>query len=181
MSGGDLPRPWGPQRAVGGYPPPKRLITDAARDASSAEVRSFLVAGADPNALCPVFSFTPLVAAVVNGDCATVAMLLEHPSLDVNRVAAEGMTALMYAAAGAAGSYHRGVEISSSGDGGSGGGGASGGGGGRDGGSGSNEKGGFAASASSQQSSQGQDLVAALLQCPGCDRYLFNDRFACLV
>jgi len=46
---------------------PPTLITDVAREdgrAAFAEAQRLLATGADPNARCPVYGFTPLIAAV---------------------------------------------------------------------------------------------------------------------
>ena len=86
-----VPAPWGPRRSEalnqmqpnGCHPASSNnnswglpsspsnhsptLITDAAREvgvAARAEVQRLLAAGADPNSRCPVYGFTPLIAAV---------------------------------------------------------------------------------------------------------------------
>jgi len=52
----------------------------------------------NPNRRCPLYGFTPLIAAVANRDVETVALLLSDPRIDVNRTGLYGMTPLMYAA-----------------------------------------------------------------------------------
>lgn len=79
------------------FDPTVHMVYNLARERKRDGVMSLLQQGCDPNQHCPTSLYTALIAASFNNDIALIKVLLNCPTIDVNKSGQNQMTALHYA------------------------------------------------------------------------------------